>query len=117
VNSRSLVKAIAKVALDKKAQELVVLDLRKLTTFTDFFVVCSGTSDRQVQTIASSVEAHLKKKERRPIGVEGYETGHWVLLDYGDVVAHIFYHTERDYYQLEKLWADAPRLDIKGITS
>lgn len=112
MNSRMLAKAIAGAALEKKAQDVVVLDLRKLTTFTDFFVVCSGTSDRQVQTIGQSIEDTLRTKKRKPFGVEGYETGHWVLIDYGDVVAHVFYHLNREHYQLEKLWFDAPRIKI-----
>lgn len=112
MNSRILAKFIARAADEKKAVDLVILDLRKLSSFTDFFVICSGTSDRQVQTIANSIEQHLKRKDRRPIGVEGYQTGHWVLLDYGDVVAHVFYREDRDHYQLEKLWSDAPRVNL-----
>jgi ribosome-associated protein len=107
-----LAMTIANAALEKKALDLVVLDLRTLTTFTDFFVVCSGTSDRQVQTIGRSIEDTLRLKKRKPLGVEGYENGHWVLIDYGDVVAHVFYHLDREHYQLEKLWSDAPHIKI-----
>jgi len=108
-----MAEAMAKAAREKKAIDLVVLDLRELSSFTDFFIVCSGASDRQVQAIAYSVEESLKKKKISPIGIEGYETGHWILMDYGDVVAHVFYKPDREYYQLEKLWADAPRLTLK----
>lgn len=110
MNSKQLAQAIAKIADDKKALDIVVLDLKKLSAFTDYFVICSGASDRQVKTIAGAIEGELKKKDVRVLGVEGYQTGHWVLVDFGDVVAHVFYDDERQYYQLEKLWADAPRL-------
>lgn len=113
MKSRMLATAIAKAMWEKKAHDIVVMDLRKLTTFTDFFVICSGTSDRQVQAIASAIEDALASKDRRPLGVEGRTGGRWILVDYGDVVAHVFYKEERDHYQLEKLWADAPRIGIK----
>lgn len=112
MNSKQLAKVIAGVADDKKAQDIVVLDLKNLSAFTDYFVICSGSSDRQVKTIAGAIEGELKKKDVRVLGVEGYQTGHWVLVDFGDVVAHVFYHDERHYYQLEKLWDDAPRMKI-----
>ena len=112
MNSKNIAQAIAKIADDKKAKDIVVLDLKKLSAFTDYFVICSGASDRQVKTIAGAIEMELKKENVRPLGMEGYETGHWVLVDYGDVVAHVFYDDERHYYQLEKLWADAPQLKI-----
>jgi ribosome-associated protein len=110
VNSKNIARAIAKIADDKKAKDIVVLDLKKLSAFTDYFVICSGTSDRQVKTIAGAIEMEMKKKDVRPLGMEGYETGHWILVDFGDVVAHVFYDDERHYYQLEKLWADAPKV-------
>ena len=113
MNSKQLAKVIAKIADDKKAQDIVVLDLKKLSSFTDYFVICSGASDRQVKTIAGAIEGELKKKDVRTLGIEGYQTGHWILVDFGDVVAHVFYHEERHYYQLEKLWADAPQLALK----
>lgn len=110
MNSKKLAQSIAKIADDKKAKDIVVLNLKDLSAFTDYFVICSGASDRQVKTIAGAIEMELKKKDVNPLGMEGYETGHWVLVDYGDVVAHVFYDDERHYYQLEKLWADAPKV-------
>lgn len=110
MNSKKLAQTIAKIADDKKAQDIVVLDLKKLSSFTDYFVICSGASDRQVKTIAGAIEMELKKKNMHLLGMEGYRTGRWVLVDCGDVVAHVFYHEERHYYQLEKLWADAPKI-------
>lgn len=116
ITSLALAKNIAKVASDHKAVDIVVLDLRKLQSFTDFFVICSGMSDRQVFAIADSIYDEMKKKGRIPFGEEGADKGHWALVDYGDVVAHIFYHTDREHYHLEKLWYDAPRLTLKAIT-
>lgn len=107
---RMLARRIFKIADDHKAKDTVVLDLRKLTSFTDYFIISSGTSDRQVQAIAAAIREELKNDGRLPFGEEGLYSGHWALLDYGDAVAHIFYHTEREHYGLEKLWYDAPRV-------
>lgn len=109
-----LASAAAKAALDKKAENVLILDVRGLTSYADFFVVASGSSDRQVQAIADSIEDGLKKSGERPIGVEGQQNGHWVLLDYGDVVCHVFYDEARLHYDLEGLWADAPRITVEG---
>lgn len=113
--TRTLAQRIAKIASDHKAHDIVVLDLRKLTSFTDFFVICSGASDRQVGAIASAIHDEMKKHNRLPMGDEGLDSGKWALLDYGDVVTHVFYREERDYYALEKLWFDAPRIVFKGV--
>ncbi len=118
MTTRTLAKRIAKIASDKKAIDILVLDLRKLTSFTEFFVICSGNSDRQVSAIAHAIHEGLKKDHGvMPLGNEGLDSGHWALLDYGDVVTHIFYEEDRQYYQLEKLWFDAPRVAFKGITN
>ena len=113
--SRTVVKHIATAASDRKAIDLVILDLRKLAGFTDFFVICTGTSDRHVLAIADAIEEEMTKKRIRMLSEEGYRLGHWVVLDYGDVVAHIFHPTEREHYKLERLWHDVPRISIKGI--
>jgi len=115
MTSRTLAKKIAAVAAERKATDIVVLDLRKLAGFTDFFVIASGASDRQVQSVAEAVEHELKQEGRRPLGAEGLRSGRWALIDYGEVVAHVFYHTDREHYQLERLWFDAPRVVFKGI--
>jgi len=118
MTTRTLAKRIAEIASEKKAVDILVLDLRKLTSFTDFFVICSGTSDRQVQAIARAIHDSLKHDHKvMPLGEEGMDSGHWALLDYGDVVTHVFYHEDRDHYQLEKLWFDAPRVAFKGVTA
>jgi len=110
----SLAKALncARAALDKKAENLKVLDLTELSGFTEYFVICSGTSDRQVQAIADSVEHALKLKGKSLLSSEGYQDGRWVLMDFGDVVVHVFLEALREYYDLENLWADAPRVKV-----
>ncbi len=97
-------------ALSRKAEGLKVLRLAAVTDFTDYFLICSGTSQRQVQAIADAVEEQLRAGDARPLHVEGYGAGRWVLLDYGDVVVHIFDQETRDFYGLERLWADAPEV-------
>ncbi len=109
-----LARAAGAAALDKKAENVLILDVRGLTSYADFFVIASGTSDRQVQAIADSIEETLKKDGERPIGVEGQQNGHWVLIDYGDVVCHVMYEDARVLYDLEGLWADAPRITLEG---
>ena len=98
--------------MDHKAIELVILSIQNLSSFTDYFVICSGNSDRQVQAIASHIEGQLAKKGLRPLGIEGKREGRWVLLDYGEVVVHIFYHPLREFYDLEKLWSDALQIEL-----
>lgn len=83
--------------------------------FTDFFVICTGTSDTHVQSLADAVDKTMSKQKIVQIGREGYRLGHWVLLDYGDVVVHIFYRTERELYRLERLWHDIPRVSFRGV--
>ncbi len=100
-----------KAALAKKAEELCVLDLRELASFTDFFVIMHGNSSRQNVAIYESIEEELAGEKIKPFGIEGLETAEWILLDYGSFVVHIFSRRARDFYALEKLWADAPRLD------
>ncbi len=111
--SREMAKQIAQAAYDTKAQDIVTLDLRKLAGFTDYFVIASGTSDRQVQAIAERIEEALKKRRILPLGVEGFQKGHWILIDCGSVIAHIFYGEARNFYSLERLWGDANRIKFK----
>ncbi|WP_373500971.1 ribosome silencing factor [Desulfococcus sp.] len=97
-------------ALAKKAAGLVVLDVGKLTSIADFFLICSGRSNRQVTAIAENIQAALKEQGIRPLSIEGLKTGHWVLMDYGHVIIHVFYDSVRSFYDLEGLWADARRI-------
>ncbi len=100
------------LALDKKALEPVLLDVRQLCSFCNYQLVISGRSDRQVDAIADAIEAGLKDEGMRPISTEGARTGQWALLDYGDFVVHVFLHAAREHYDLEGLWNDAPRVPI-----
>lgn len=97
---------------DKKAVELVVLDLREVASFTDYFLITSGTNVRQVQAIADEVVEQLKKKGTRPARIEGYSTAEWVLVDYGDFILHVFEDKARRFYDLERLWRDARRVAL-----
>ena len=101
-------------ALKKKAFDILALDIRAYTTVADYFVICSGSSNRQVQAIAESIELDLKKHAFYPLGIEGFTHGSWILIDYGDIVMHIFYQPVREFYELERLWAEAPRLALDG---
>ena len=101
-----------KAALEKKALDPVLLELKETTSFTDYFLLCSGKSDRQVQAIAQAVEEALKQKGIRPLGQEGITGGRWILMDYEDVVVHIFLEPVRKFYDLEGLWFDAQRIDL-----
>ena len=100
----------AQAALDKKAFDITILELKKASSLTDYFLICSGRSDRQVQAIARSIEEKMGEKGVRPLGEEGIREGRWVLMDYDDVVIHIFYDQVRFYYDLEGLWIEAPRI-------
>ena len=102
----------ADLAMERKAQELVVLDLRGISSATDWFLIASGSSDTQVRSIAEHVIEELRGEGVRPGHVEGLEGGHWVLIDYIDFVVHVFHPQARSFYQLESLWGDAPRRDL-----
>lgn len=97
---------------DKKALDIVVLDLRGLASFTDYFLIATGGSHRQLITVADEIEEKLKEAKRRPSHIEGYPRGDWILMDYVDFVVHIFTPTSRSYYDLERLWGDAKRLAV-----
>lgn len=102
------VQDIVTAALDHKAQNLRVLHLAKVTDFTDYFVICSGSNPRQVQAIADAVEEALGRERVRPLHIEGKAEAKWVLMDYGDFVIHVFDDDRRGFYALERLWGDAP---------
>lgn len=98
---------IVEVASDKKGSDIVMLRTAELTTMADFFVICSGRSDRQVQALAGGIVDELRGEGVRPLGIEGQDGGRWVLIDYGAVIVHVFAPDEREYYGLERLWAQA----------
>lgn len=96
---------------DKKANDLVVLDISKIASFANYFLICTGDSSRQMQAIADEIEKRLKAAGVRPSHVEGYQNSEWILMDYMDLVVHIFSKNARVYYDLERLWRDAKRID------
>jgi len=110
--SKTMVLLSANAALDKKARNLVIIAVKDVSSFADYFIICSGSSDRQVQAITASVQEQMKKNGFLPIGIEGENNAKWVLMDYGDVIVHIFYEPVREFYDIEKLWADAPRMEV-----
>jgi ribosome-associated protein len=100
-------------ASEKKAFDLLALDLREIASFTEFFIISSGANQRQVQAIADEIEEQLKKQHNaRPVRTEGYAAAEWVLMDYGDFIVHIFEKNAREFYDLERLWRDAKKVDI-----
>jgi ribosome-associated protein len=112
------IRAAVHAASEKKALDIVVLDLRDVASFTDFFAIASGTNVRQVQAIADAVEEHLRKNLRvKPARIEGYNSAEWVLLDYGDFIFHVFEEKSRRFYDLERLWRDAARVELPRETA
>lgn len=112
ISAREIARECAKAAEDKKATDIIILEVSALTSFTDYFVICSAPSERQVQAIVRNVQDTLRESQIRPLGVEGMESSAWVLLDYGDVVFHCFTDAAREYYKLEGFWTEAVRIDF-----
>lgn len=108
-----LARLCARIALDKKAEDIVILDVRTLTYFTDYFVIMSARSTRHAQGLAEAIEGELSAKRISSKNCEGLREGQWILLDYGDVVVHIFYKEQRAFYDLDGLWHDAPRIAVE----
>jgi ribosome-associated protein len=105
----------AQVAQDHKGKDIVVLDLRGLTPVFDFFVIVTGTSRRHIHTLTEEMDAAMRGQGEERLSIQGYETSRWVAQDYGDVVVHVFDSEAREYYALEELWADAPRVDWQRV--
>jgi ribosome-associated protein len=105
-----LARLIVQIAEDKKAEDILMLDIRALSVIADYFVICTGTSERQVRAIARDLDEQLGKQGITPIHIEGLSDARWVLMDYNTVIVHIFDPVTRDYYRLDKLWAEAPRV-------
>jgi ribosome-associated protein len=101
-------------ALEKKALDVLVLDLRKASAFTDFFVICTGANIRQVQAIADAVQQALGRGGTKPALVEGYDRAEWILIDYFDFIFHVFTPATREFYALERLWGDAERIEVSA---
>jgi ribosome-associated protein len=112
--ARGTAQRAARAALDKKAADLIVLDVQAVSSVTDYFLVCSGKSTTHVRTITDAIRQDLKAEGIRPLHAEGRPESGWVLLDYGDVLVHVFLEDTRAYYALERLWGDAPSVPVEG---
>ena len=115
VTSLSLAKDIVKILDAGKAGQIKMLRVNDKTVMTDYFVICSGTSNTQIKSLSGDVEFKLGEKGIKPLGIDGYETGMWIVMDYAYVMVHIFNREQRDFFKLEKLWADAEEVDIDGF--
>ncbi|HDP69470.1 MAG TPA: ribosome silencing factor [Actinobacteria bacterium] len=111
LDTKEIVRIATYKAYEKKAENIIVLDLRNLLSITDYFVICEGKNERQVDYISDFIQEKLREKKEKPIGVEGKGKNGWILLDYGSVVIHVFTTEVRDYYQIERLWKDAPQIE------
>ncbi len=110
--SRPKARLIAEAAREKLAEEIVALDVRRAVSFADIFIVATGRSDRQVRAIGDGIRQALAQAGEKPLGVEGYDEGRWLLLDFGDVIAHVFQPDVRQHYDLERLWSEATLIDL-----
>jgi len=108
-----LAQICAQAALDTKAEDLVILDVRGLTTFTDYFLIMSGKSTRHVQALAETIEGKFRSKRIKTSSAEGLREAMWVLLDFDDIVVHIFYHEQRKFYDLEGLWSEGKHVEVE----
>ena len=113
INLKKRAVKAAELAIDKKAKDTVVLELKDLSSIADYFVICSGENQAQIKAIAESIDEYFSKNKIHPLGREGMDSAKWVLLDYGDIVVHIFNDETRPYYDLEKFWIDAPRVPLE----
>lgn len=114
LNSRTCCKVAAKAADSKKAENIIILDMRETIGITDYFVICSGKTDRQVDAIVESIEKNLRSKKTKPYRIEGKKNSGWILIDYLDFIVHVFREERRDFYRLENLWKHAPRISWHG---
>ena len=113
LTNREKVQVVAEASLERAAEEVVALEVGNAVSFADFFVICTGRSDRQVRSIADAIEEAVVKHGERPLGIEGYDEGLWVLMDLADVIVHVFQQEVRRRYDLERLWSDVPKLDLR----
>jgi len=111
-DAKEMVTAAAAAAADKKASDLIILEVYAILNITDYFLICSGKNDKQTKAIADEVRKTIRELGGKPLRAAGEDLGDWILIDYGDFVVHIFTEEKREYYQLERLWSDAPQLDF-----
>ena len=107
----------AKAAESKKATEIRVLDLRDVTSFTDYFIICSASNPRQGHAICDEIHKRLKESGELPVSTEGYDQAYWILMDYGDFIVHVFSNSARSYYDLERLWRHAKAMDLTALVA
>ncbi len=112
---RQILDNYVRAVLGRKALGVIVLDVKTLTSVADTIIICSGRSNRQVSAIAEFVRSELKKSGIKPLGIEGLKDGHWVLLDYGHIIIHVFYEPLRDFYDIEGIWVDAERIKTESF--
>lgn len=118
IDPSTLARLCAELAANKKAEDIVVLDVRAVSTFTDYFVICSGTSEPHLKAIAAEVQTRLKEDYQvRAAAVDGFPASQWIVLDYLQVILHIFHREKRSFYSLEDLWGDAPRIDWENLAT
>ncbi len=113
MESKQLVELVAKACDDKRAEDIVLLDMQNVSLIADYFLICEGTNERQVQAIAREVKDIAEEQNIDVKRMEGFDQARWVLVDLGDLVCHVFHRDERGYYNIEKLWGDAPQLEVK----
>ncbi|KAB8127282.1 ribosome silencing factor [Gracilibacillus oryzae] len=113
MDSKQLVDLVAKACDDKRAENIAILDMKEVSLMADYFLICDASNERQVQAIAREVKEVAEEQEVNVKRLEGFEQARWVLVDLGDVVCHVFHRDERIYYNLEKLWGDAPQLEVR----
>jgi ribosome-associated protein len=115
-DSRERALLCVNASLEKKAKDLIILNVSEVSAFADYFILCSGTSDRQVRAVAASIQENLKTAGILPLGVEGEDAGRWILLDYDDVIIHVFLESARTFYDLERLWSGTKRMAVPDET-
>ena len=113
--SKELAHHLAAIADDKRARNIVILDMQGISTMADYFIICHGSSEKQVQAIAREIKDTASSEDIGVRRIEGFESARWVLVDLGDVIVHVFHKDDREYYQLEKLWGDAPVEYFDGV--
>jgi len=113
LTNREKAQVVVEASLERAAEEVVALYVGNAVSFADIFVICTGRSDRQVRSIADAIEEAVVKRGERALGIEGYDEGRWVLMDFADVIVHVFQQEVRRHYDLERLWSDAPKLDLR----
>ncbi len=115
MNKNKVLQIAVRAADDKKAENITILDMKGISLISDFFLICHGNSEKQVQAIATEIKKSAQEQEIELKRLEGFDQARWVLIDLGDVVVHVFHKDERVYYNLEKLWGDAPTVDVEGV--